>query len=214
MTLPRPAAVIFDFDGVVVDSELYWDAGTVDVYREMVPTWTEEDDRTLKGRNVHDIYEMLVRDHGATFDKQRYLDHIDAFATSIYAEKTQPMDGLLDLVDRIAAARIPIAIASSSERRWIDLALARLRIEEVFPVIVTARDVGRGKPDPAVYLEAARRLGVDPAACAAIEDSTNGILSAKAAGMTCIGLLHMGGAYAQDLSQADIIVDGLREIGI
>jgi beta-phosphoglucomutase len=205
-------AIIFDFDGVIVDSETYWDAETIHVYQQMFLDWTDADDRRLKGRNVHDIYDMLAGEYGFTMPKEEYMRRLNAFALGIYETRTQLLDGVTELVKLVKGRGLPSAIASSSEREWIDIALKRLGMVGVFQPIVTARDVGIGKPDPAVYLEAARRLGVPPADCLAIEDSPNGIKAAKAAGMYCIGLRHLDGKYPDPLSEADKVVTSLREI--
>lgn len=205
-------AIIFDFDGVVVDSEVYWDTETIHEYRKMIPAWSEKDDQRLKGRSVLDIHGMLVKEYGFTWSMEEYMRAIDAFADGIYASRTQLMPGFRELHAMIRKAGLPIGLASSSMRRWIDLAAARLELSGAFDHIVVAKDVGIGKPDPAVYLEAARRLGIAPAHCTAIEDSRNGVAAAKAAGMTCIGLRHADGAIADDLSQADVIVGSLEDI--
>lgn len=207
-------AVIFDFDGVIVDSERYWDQGCLAIYQTMLPQWTTEDDKQLKGRSVHDIYPWLVKEHGLTLTKDEYMGRLHEFVRTIYEEQTQMIDGILELLEALQARRIPLAIASSSQRNWIDMALARFDIGHYFRYIVVAQDVGRGKPDPAVYIEAARRLDVPADECIAIEDSTNGLKSAKAADMFCIALQHLSDTHPQDLSAAHMIVTSLRDIGV
>lgn len=204
-------AFIFDFDGVVVDSEYHWDKHSLPTYKALVPAYDEAYDMQLKGRNTHDIYNMLVRDFGVTFTKEEYMAHIGQLTNQIYGELTKLLPGIESLVARLRAMNIPTAIASSGEREWIEAALKRLKMEQVFSPIVTAVDVGIGKPDPAVYLEAARLLNVDPTECVALEDSENGVLSAKAAGMYCIGLHHQEG-YMQNLDNADVQIQLLEEI--
>lgn len=204
-------AFIFDFDGVIIDSERHWDRDAYDVYHSFIPTFTREDDADLKGRNMHDIYKMLVEKFGITLTKDEYMEIIDRYASSVYREKSQLIPGVQDLIRRLQDAHVPMAIASSGERTWINIALERLNMANVFPLIVMAADVGIGKPDPAVYLEAARRLEVEPKDCIALEDSTNGVASAKAAGMTCIAITHPWG-YTQNLSRADMIVKSMDEI--
>lgn len=204
-------AFIFDFDGVVVDSEYHWDKHSLPTYKALVPAYDEAYDKQLKGRNTHDIYDMLIRDFGVTFTKEEYMAHVSKLTNQIYGELTKLLPGIEALVERLRAMHIPIAIASSGEREWIEAALKRLKMEGVFSPIVTAVDVGIGKPDPAVYLEAARLLNVDPKECVALEDSENGVLSAKAAGMYCIGLHHQEG-YSQDLKNADKEIQLLEEL--
>jgi len=204
-------AFIFDFDGVIIDSERHWDNDAYDVYHSFIPTFTRKDDADLKGRNMHDIYAMLVQKFGLTLTKDEYMKIIDRYASTVYREKAVLIPGVQALIKRLQDAHIPIAIASSGELTWINIALERLNMRGVFPLIVMAADVGVGKPDPAVYLETARRMGVKPEECIALEDSTNGIKSATAAGITCIAIKHPWG-YPQDLSQADRIVESMDEV--
>lgn len=204
-------AFIFDFDGVIVDSELHWDRDALAFYQTIIPSFTREDDKNLKGRNLNDIYKMLVSDYGVTMSKEEYNSLIDTFADRLYKEQTQLIAGTKELIERIRELKVPIAIASSGERRWINVVLERMNMTDVFNPIVLAADVGIGKPDPTVYLEAARILNVDPVTCVAYEDSTNGLRSAKSAGMTCVAIKHPWG-YEQDLSLADMIVTSHDEL--
>lgn len=205
-------AVIFDFDGVILDSQRFWDEEVVHVYQQIIPSWTEADDKQQRGRNVHDIYPLLVERYGLTLSKDEFVEHIENFALSIYTRRADLVPGIRELVALCQDAKLPMGIASSSPILWIQSALERHNLDDTFDPIVTAQEVGKGKPDPAVYVEAARRLGIDPKDCVAIEDSKNGVASAKAAGMTCIGLQHLKSAVQDDLSAADRIVTSLREI--
>lgn len=204
-------AFIFDFDGVIVDSELHWDNDAIQLYQSLLPNFTRKDDAKLKGRNVRDIYRSLVQDYGAAFSWEEYMESMNVYARTMYAEKAQLIPGILALIDRLQERSIPLALASSSEREWIEIAIKRLDLTYIFTHIVTATDVGIGKPDPAVYLEAARLLKQEPTACIALEDSTHGITAAKSARMKCIGLSHPWG-YVQDLTAADTIVEKIDDI--
>jgi HAD superfamily hydrolase (TIGR01509 family) len=110
---------------------------------------------------------------------------------AIYRERLPLVDGAVAAVERLAA-RWPLGLASSSNRELIDLVLELARIDGHFRATVSSEEVARGKPSPDVYLEAARRLGVEPGACAAIEDSSPGVLSARAAGMRVVAIPHPG----------------------
>ncbi len=204
-------AIIFDFDGVIVDSEYHWDAHSLEVYREFVPTFTKDDDMKLKGRSTPDIYKMLIQNYGLTMPLEKYQEIIGKFAHRIYSEWTKPLPGVIELVERLQKRSIPFGIASSSRHKWIDTALERFNLTNIFNPIVTAEDVGIGKPDPAVYREAARQMGFAPEDCIAIEDSTNGLRSAKGAGMKCIAMHHTEG-YIQDLSEADLVIEHFDEL--
>jgi HAD superfamily hydrolase (TIGR01509 family) len=204
-------AFIFDFDGVIVDSEIYWDRLSFESYLEIIPEFTKEYDSQLKGRNTNDIYDMLVRDFGLNMSKKGYYKHMQKITDKIYGELSNILPGIEELLGLLRAKKIPIAIASSSERSWIESTLKRLKMDGRFGPIITAADVGVGKPNPAVFLEAAKQVDAQPEYCIALEDSKNGVRAAKDAGMTCIGLHHKEG-YQQDLTAADIEIWELSEI--
>jgi HAD superfamily hydrolase (TIGR01509 family) len=129
-----------------------------------------------------------------------------------YRKRLPLIDGATDAVRRLAS-RFPLGLASSSNRQLIDAALQLAGIASCFEATVSSEEVARGKPAPAVYLEAARRLGVDPIHCAAVEDSHGGIRSAKAAGMRVIALPNP--SYPPDddaVAQADLIIRSLDEL--
>lgn len=203
-------AFLFDFDGVVVDSERHWKTlGDDEFFPSLVPSWTREHGVRMMGLGVRDAYEVLRREYGVTLPFGDYEARLNACVGKIYAELCMPLPGLSALLDRLERAGIPVGIASSSQGGWISSALARLGLAGRFPVIVTAADVGhRAKPAPDVYLRAATLLRADPQACVAIEDSRNGIRAAKAAGMACIALATDMNAD-QLLHEADATVSSL-----
>ncbi|MDB4978392.1 MAG: yniC [Candidatus Peribacteria bacterium] len=203
-------AFIFDFDGVVLDTQQYWDMGTVELYRSFIPSWTEEDNALLRGRSVVDIYHILADDYDIHISEQEYRKKTDTFALNIYRTKAQIIDGVLPLLDLLDARHVPHAIASSSQKNWIEEALVRFQLTDRFASVSTADEAGRGKPYPDVYLLAAKKLGVDPHECVALEDTATGVRSAKAAGMTCIGFdpnpdspIHL---------HADVVIGSLHEV--
>jgi HAD superfamily hydrolase (TIGR01509 family) len=210
-----PAAVIFDFDGVVLDSEtpeyeshrrIYERCGvalTVDEWCDAIGIWTEGHDErrfvTLCERSSNppsrDAYHA---------EKRRIFDEL---------VPREPMRGIRDLLLALAASGIPAAIASTAPAGWVVPAAERIGIRPLFRAVVTADDVPRRKPAPDVYLEAARQLGVDPARAVAIEDSGPGITSAKSAGMTAIAIPHWL-TELHDLSGADLRVAHAGELSI
>ena len=206
-------AFIFDFDGVIVDSERYWKTlGDDEFFASLVPTWTRENGARMMGLGVRDAYDVLTREFGVTVAFEEYEKRLNACVSRIYEELCSPLPGLTGLLDRLGAAGTPVGVASSSQSHWIAAALARLGLTDRFPVIVTAADVGhRAKPAPDVYLRAAALLGADPAACIALEDSKNGVLSAKAAGMACIAV-HTDMNVDQLLQDADAHVTHYDDI--
>jgi HAD superfamily hydrolase (TIGR01509 family) len=131
---------------------------------------------------------------------------------AIYRERLPAVSGAREAVERLAA-RWPLGLASSSNRELIELALELLGVRELFQATVSSEEVARGKPAPDVYLEAARRLGVEPTRAAAVEDSQNGILSAKTAGMRVLAIPNRRFPPHEDaLAQADAVLDSLTEL--
>ena len=214
--MPQPLeAVIFDFDGVILDSEtpeyeshrrIYERCGaalTVDEWCGAIGIWTEgHDDRrfeTLCERAANapsrDAYHA---------ERRRIFDDL---------VPREPMRGIRDLLLALADAGIPAAIASTAPARWVVSAAERIGIRPLVRTVVTSDDVPRRKPAPDVYLEAARRLGADPAHAVAIEDSGPGITSAKAAGMTAIVIPHWL-TEQHDLSGADLRVAHAGELSV
>ncbi len=208
-----PTAIIFDFDGVLVDSERYWDDIDRTFFRELIPTWTVNDGDKLSGLGAKAAHALLTREYGLTIGFEEYYARLDAAVQkTIYGERTQLVPGVVEFLNLLQERNIPIAIASSSHRHWLEPTLKRLGILDRFPVICTCDDVDdRTKPDPEVYLLAAKKLGVDLVGSMAIEDSWNGIRAAKAAGMTCVALLTDMNVH-QDLSEADSVVRSFAEI--
>lgn len=209
-------AVIFDFDGVVVDSEKHWDPCIEELAPKLCPGWRAGDNaRLLTGRNAHECWMLMTKELGMTIDERTFMEHLTNITDVIYGQKTVLLPGVKALLDSLNANDIPVGLATSSQRAWIDAGLHRLHIHASFQTIATGDEVGsgKGKPAPDLYLLAANRLNVLPAECIAIEDSTNGVRSAKTAGMTCVGLRN-GFNTSQDLSAADIVVEGFDIVNI
>ena len=207
------AAVIFDFDGIILDSEtpeyeshrrIFERCGvdlTTDEWCDQIGTWTE-------GHDERWFRELCARSASAPdlaayhAEKRRIFDEV---------LPPEPMRGIADLLAVLAAAGIPVGVASSAPLSWIGRAIDGLGLRPSFRAIVTGDDVVRRKPAPDVYLEAARRLGVDAARCIAIEDSGPGIAAARAAGMKAIAIPHRLTAR-HDLSGADLRVAHAGEV--
>jgi len=129
-----------------------------------------------------------------------------------YGESPPLIDGAVSAVRRIAA-RWPLAIASSSNPELIEVVLSSAGLQDAFPVSVSSQEVARGKPSPDVYLEAARRLGIEPPRCAAVEDSHNGIRAAKAAGMRVLAVPNPHFPPDEEaMGQADVVLDSIVEL--
>ena len=207
-----PAAVIFDLDGVLVDSEAAWDQARRDLVDEVGRTWTPEATKAMMGMSSGE-WSRYVRDElGVPLS----LDEINtAVVENIerrYRETLPLVPGALDAVRRLAA-RWPLGLASSSNRPIIDLVLEQSGLTACFAATASSEEVGRGKPAPDVYLEAARRLGVEPRASVAIEDSSNGMRSAAAAGLKVAAIPNQEFPPDPDaLELADVVLESIDEL--
>lgn len=180
-------AVLFDLDGVLVDSEPWWIVVRDEFAREHGRTWDEEDQRATMGANTH-AWGAIMRDRLALDDVDQATIEREIVERLVrrYATAEPPrLDGAVEAVRRMAADR-PVAIASSAHRDVIEAAVDALGLRGTFGAVVSSDEVPHGKPAPDVYLEAARRLGVDPERCLVVEDSRNGVLAGKAAGMAVV----------------------------
>jgi HAD superfamily hydrolase (TIGR01509 family) len=180
-------AVVFDLDGILVDSEQVWDAARRDVVAEHGGTWRDEATRDMLGMSAPEWSRYVVERLNVDLTPEEVNRAVVDALLREYDERLPLLPGAREAVERMAE-RWPLGLASSSNRPVIDLVLDRMGVTGKFAATVSSEEVGRGKPAPDVYLEAARRLAVDPAACAAIEDSENGIKSAHAAGMRVVAI--------------------------
>lgn len=205
-------AVVFDLDGVLVDSEHVWDAARMELAAERGRSWPEQASRDMMGmsslewsRYMHDVVGLPEPPEEISAEVVRRLEEI-------YRRELPLIDGAIEAVERLAE-RWPLGLASSSNRELIDLVLDLSGLTRCFRVTVSSEEVPRGKPAPDVYLETARRLGVSPARCAAVEDSENGIRSAKAAGMSVLAIPNRVYPPADDaLALADDVLTSIKEL--
>jgi HAD superfamily hydrolase (TIGR01509 family) len=209
----RVRAVIFDLDGVIVDSEIWWDEARQAFAAERGRTWSEDDRRAVMGANSRQ-WSVTMRERLAIDDDPPSIERaiVDAVVGRYHREGAPAIDGAAEAVRRIAAA-LPIGLASSAHREVIDAALTATGLEAVFRVVVSSDEVSQGKPEPDVYLEAARRLGCPPSACLVVEDSYNGVRAAKAAGMTCVLVPNRTIPPAPGTAElADFVIERLAEL--
>lgn len=181
------AAVVFDLDGVLLDSEAAW----VEVKREFTEEngghWKESAQWDMLGMSSTEWSRYMHDELGVPVPPEQISSEVADRLARQYRERLPLLPGAVEAV-RSLAGHWPLGLASSSNRNVIDLALEAAGIADAFAATVSSEEVERGKPAPDVYLETARRLGVEPAECVAIEDSTNGIRSAHAAEMSVIAV--------------------------
>ena len=212
MTLRR-MAVIFDMDGVLVDTyRAHFQSWNI-VAGEEGAAMSEEQFAATFGRTSREIIALLCPELGDDAAAiQRFDDRKEDAFRRIIAENFPAMPGVERLLEGLAAAGIPTAIGSSGPPANVALVAERLGAKHPFSAVVTAGDVTRGKPDPEVFLLAAERLGLAPERCIVVEDAPPGIAAARAAGMRCVGMASTG-RTREELSDADLVVDSLDELG-
>jgi HAD superfamily hydrolase (TIGR01509 family) len=211
---PLTEAVIFDLDGLLIDSESVWDRARRDYVDEHGGRWLEEATREMMGMSSVEWSRYVRERLGVDRSTAVISSEVARRVGELYERELPLMPGAVDAVRRIAACW-PLGLASSSNREVIDQVLARAGIEACFGATVSSEEVGAGKPAPDVYLEAARRLQAPPSACVAIEDSHNGILSARAARMAVIAVPNPHFSPGEEaLAAAARILPTIQELSV
>jgi HAD superfamily hydrolase (TIGR01509 family) len=199
-------AVVFDLDGVIVDSEHVWDDVRQELAEERGGTWHDQASRDMMGMSSPEWSRYMRDVIGLSEPPEEINAEVVRRLEALYREEIPLLPGAVEAVQTLAA-RWPLGLASSSNRELIDLVLETSGLDRHFKATVSSEEVPRGKPAPDVYLEAARRLEADPTRCAAVEDSENGIHSAKSAGMRVIAIPNPQYPPADDaLAVADVVL--------
>ena len=204
-------AVVFDLDGVLVDSEQVWDGVREELARERGGRWHPGAQRDMMGMSSPEWSRYMHDRIGLAEPPEEINRLVVERMLERYAAGPPWIPGALDAVRRLAAA-FPLGLASSSNRELIDAVLTAGGIAGLFQATVSSEEVARGKPAPDVYLEVARRLALAPAACVAVEDSHNGIRSAKAAGMACIAIPNAHFPPGEAAAEADVLLGSIAEL--
>ena len=200
---------MFDLDGVLLESEHVWDEVREKLTRERGGRWHEGAQRQMMGMSSLEWSRYMHDELGVPDPPEEISKEVVRRVETIYRRHLPAVPGARDAVERLAE-HWPLGLASSSNRELIELALELLSIDDQFAATVSSEEVSRGKPAPNVYLEAARRLQVEPTRAAAIEDSHNGILAAKAAGMRVLVIPNRHFPPGEDaLAQADVVLESL-----
>ena len=207
-------AVLFDMDGVLVDSEEYW----VELEEETVlPEAVGEgvvDDEEITGMDYTEIYDYLDEHYGEHLDmgREEFEAYYEDAAEELYHEHAELLEGFEALADDLRDRGVRTAVVSSSPLDWIGIVVDRFGIDEHFDAVVSGNEIdGPSKPEPEVYEIGAAEVGVDPSECIAVEDSENGVEAANRAGMTSVGYrteINQG----MDLSTADHVAEGPQEL--
>ena len=206
------SAIIFDLDGVLLDSEQVWDEVLEQLVRERGGRWHEQAQREMMGMSSTEWARYMHDQLGVPDQPEEISAEVVRRLEDRYRERLPLIEGALEAVERLAA-NWPLGLASSSNRELIDLVLDLGGLARFFRVTVSSEEVARGKPAPDVYLEAARRLGAPPERSVAIEDSENGIRAGKAAGMRVVAIPNPHFPPAEEaLALADVTLCSLAEL--
>jgi HAD superfamily hydrolase (TIGR01509 family) len=202
-------AVIFDMDGVIVDSEPYSMQALVDVLGQYGIEPTEDDLHRSYGRRVRDDFVDYFARYGVTADVDIAIAHKHARYYHLAAGHLQAFPGVMALLKRLRDHEHRLALASSGDRVKVAFGMQALQLNSIFELVITGDDVSHSKPAPEIYLRAAQRLGVPPGECIAIEDAPAGVEAVKRAGMRCIAVTNS--VPRERLYQADLIVGSLAD---
>ena len=205
-------AVIFDLDGVLVDSEHLWDRARQELVEQRGGRWQSGATEAMQGMSSSEWSAYLRDQLGVPLSARQINDEVVARLLGYYQDDLPLVAGAKDAVRRMAGSW-PLGLASSSNRTVIDAVLERAGLAPFFQATVSSEEVPRGKPAPDVYLAAAERLQAPPAACAAVEDSANGIRSGVSAGMTVVAIPNLRYPPADDvLALARFVLRGLPDL--
>lgn len=203
-------AIIFDMDGVLVDTEPYWLASRTTFAARLGKSWTMDDQHHAMGRGTvewaHVMRERLMID----MPIDEIIEQVRGGVLERIAARMPALPGALEAV-HTAASACPVALASGSPTQVIHMVMGLTGLDRVFEVIVYGDEIPRGKPEPDIYFEAARRLGIAPERCLGIEDSANGLRALRAAGMKVMAVPSPGFTPAPEvLALADIVMPSLE----
>lgn len=207
-------AVIFDMDGVLIDSQPYHFKADIDTMAEYGVIKDQKFYEAFAGTLTDNRMRTLRDMFGLDVPAEELIEKREKMILDIMAnEDIKPVSGIPELLRSIKALGLKTAVASSSGIELIKLVLDRLGIAVYFDSITSGNDVKRGKPDPDVFLLAAERIGVNPRDCFVVEDSENGVKAAKSAGMKALGYINLTSGY-QCLDMADFITDDFKKVNI
>jgi HAD superfamily hydrolase (TIGR01509 family) len=204
-------AVIFDMDGVIIDSEPVHKKAERATLSPHGILLSDEELNSYMGTEARVLISNYIGKYSLKAAFEDLYASYQKNLIALFENEVEPVPATLRLIGELQKSGTPLAVGSSSVRRLVELVLDKLEIRRAFAAVVTGEDAPRSKPHPDIFIETARRLGRDPADCLVIEDSTNGVRAAKAAGMPCLGFRNPSSG-GQDLSEADWTVDSMETV--
>jgi HAD superfamily hydrolase (TIGR01509 family) len=207
-----PEAVIFDNDGLLLDTEEAWTRAERTLFARRGLDFTIEHKRVLIGSSRSTAAKKLESMLELTGEGEALMDELHELVMDEALAGVEPRPGALELLERLLAAGVPVAVASNSQREFVERTLASARLlDGRFQTVVSAEDVQHPKPAPDIYLEACRRLGAEPGMCTALEDSSTGVIAAMTAGMYVIGVPYFTGTQ---LPGCDLLAPSLADSAV
>jgi HAD superfamily hydrolase (TIGR01509 family) len=205
-------AVLFDMDGVIIDSEPLWSKAEKQLLARRNLSYSPQLKAAMMGLDSSEAVGFLIKHYNLQESVGDVVAERNQLIAGLFRQFLKPIPYALQLVRSVRAAEIKTGLASSSPKELVDLALSRLNITGLFDLILSGDQVVRGKPAPDIYLTAARELGVSYENCLVIEDAPHGVAAAKAAGMFCLAISTS--ASEPELGAADRVVGGFDEVDL
>jgi HAD superfamily hydrolase (TIGR01509 family) len=203
-------AVVFDMDGLMFNTEDVYTAVGTELLRRRGCEFTAELKHEMMGLQAEPSFGIMIRYCNLSETWQQFAIESNRLFKELVGERFAPMPGLIELLDALQRAKMPLAIATSSALELVDVCLAPFRMRERFQFVLTAEDITQSKPHPEIYLTAARRLGVPPAEMMVLEDSQNGCMAAASAGAFTVAVPGQH-SREHDFSRASLVVDSLAD---
>lgn len=211
--IPKNARIaIFDFDGVIIDSEEISAEVASGLIKEKFGFTLSEDDRRKKyGTFDPDYYSLILKKYAIAYDWKKLLKEHNRIYDRLILEIKEPLQGVKEALEFLVAKNFRVAMCSSSFKHQINSVLKNLGLQNYFSAIISAEETSKHKPDPQPYMLLAKKLNANPSECIVFEDSRHGVLAAKMAEMYCIGV-EIGNHGTQDLSLADEVIYSFSEL--
>jgi len=205
-------AVIFDMDGLLVDSEPTWDKARAAIAARVGRPWNQQDHFNVMGVSTAEWTQYMIKRLGLASTPEEVQDEVIGHVAAMYAQKIPFRPFAVEAV-QWAAAKYPTALASGSPQQLIDIVTQSPELRGCFQVILSADEIGVGKPDPAIYLETAKRLGVSPEKCICLEDSPFGVLSGRRANMFVINVPDPDFPLSpEQVKHANLVLESLGDL--